>query len=324
MGYFMKTTSILLVALLVLIMMFGFVGCQPVADNGDSSASASPSDGNISDGDVAEPEVFTFKLMSFNMRVQVGKTSDKRVEYDTVPDRAPLILKHIADADPDVICVQEWTGSHIIHVQPHLEETYEILSFDRGDFECTAILFKKDRFELVETEMFWLSETPDTPSKGWDAAYPRIYSSALLRDKKDGKVFRAGTTHIEANENTAKGRQRKMVVDHTANSKEPALVCGDFNFDATHALYLYCINTLNDCRTLVPNATTTASYNGYNLDGTALDSEGNVKNGYGYPIDQIFVKRNSFTVHSYKVLNYLIDGKFSSDHYPLVVELSIN
>jgi DNA-directed RNA polymerase subunit beta' len=55
-----------------------------------------------------------------------------------------------------------------------------------------------------------------------------------------------------------------------------------------------------------------------------LDADGNVKDGYGYPIDQIFVKRNAFTVHSYDVLNYLIDGKFSSDHFPIVVELSLN
>lgn len=315
----MKTTSIILIVLLLLVMAFGFVGCCPVVDDNNNSSSSSDDD------TTQAPEVFTFKLMSFNMRVQVGKASDKRVEYDSVEERASLILKHIADADPDVICVQEWTGSHMIYVEPGLEETYEIISFERGDFESAAILYKKDRFELVEKECFWLSETPDTPSKGWDASYPRIYSSLLLRDKKDGKVFRAGTTHIDIAK-VAMGQQRKMVVDHTANSKEPALVCGDFNFDPTSALYLYCINTLNDCRALDPNAITTASYNGYNLvaDSPVLDEEGNIKDGYGFPIDHVFVKRGAFTVHSYDVLNYLIDGKFSSDHFPVLVELSIN
>ena len=300
----MKITSIILTILLVAVLAFGLVACDEPAPE--------------------VPEIATFKLMSFNMRVQPGKTSDKRTEYDTVKDRAPLILQHIADADPDIICVQEWTGNHLLQLRNSLQDTYEIRVYDRGDmYESCAILFKKDRFELVSEEKFWLSETPDVASTGWDASYPRIYAAAILRDKITGKTFRVGTTHIDIS-SQAMGQQRKMVVDYTANSDIPAIVCGDFNFDAQHAYYLYCINTLNDCRTLCPNATTTASYNGYNYDGKTLDSEGNVKDGYGYPIDQIFVKRNSFTVHSYDVLNYLIDGKFSSDHFPVVVELSIN
>ena len=302
---FMKLTSIILIVFLVALLSIGLVGCLPYR--------------------TPEPEVATFKLMSFNMRINVIEANGKRVPYDTVKERAPMLLKHIADGDPDVICAQEWTTVHTTYLEEELGKTYEIIFYDRGDlYEGCAILFKKDRFELVEEERFWLSETPDEPSYGWDAQYPRIYISTVLRDKKNNKTFRVGTTHIEANENVAKGQQRKMVVDYTRDSKEPAILCGDFNFDATHSLYLYCINTLNDCRTLDPNATTTASYNGYNFDGKALDNDGNVKDGYGYPIDQIFVKRNTFTVHSYDVLNYQIDGMFSSDHYPVLVELSLN
>ena len=315
MGYHMKIKSIILISLLLLVMVFGFVGCLPVDDDNSSSSS--------DDNTPIEPEVFTFKLMCFNMRVQVGSTADKRVEYDTVDARAPLILKHIADADPDVICVQEWTGAHMIHVQPELEEVYEVLTFERDLSECAAICYKRDRFELVDTEHFWLSETKEEYSAGWDAVYPRIYSAAILRDKKNGKVFRAGTTHIDIAE-IAQVEQRNIVVQHTANSSEPALICGDFNFNTISKLYPYCTEYLDDCRLLAPNAVTTASYNGYDYDKTILDKDGNVIDGKGTPIDHIFVKRGAFTVHSYDVLNYLIEGKFSSDHFPLVVELKIN
>ena len=309
----MKIAFKIFSTLIVFVMLaVSLTGCL-VPDDSSSSADNTP-----------EPTP-TFKLMSYNMRIHVLVPGDKRVEYDSAKDRKDLMLKHIADADPDIICVQEWTPVHAEYVGEALEETYDYLEFDRGDlFEQHAIFFKPDRFELVESGQYWLSETPDEPSFSWDASYPRIYAYALLRDKKTDKTIRVGTTHLELNIE-ALGKQRKMVVDYTAQSQEPAIVCGDFNFDALSKLYLYCINNLNDCRTLCPTATTTASYNGYNLaTEKVLDENGNVKDGYGYPIDQIFVKRNAFTVHSYDVLNYLIDGKFSSDHFPVVVELSLN
>ena len=279
----------------------------------------------------------SFIVMTYNVRVETFPGTEK-TEYDTTTKRRELMRKHIQDADPDIICTQEWTLSHDHGIWEDLEGTYEKIGERRSNLltdEYNAILFKKDRFELVETETFWLSDTPGLMAERdattglypWGSGYPRICTTAVLLDKISGKTFRVSNTHLDLNE-AATGKQRKFVVDYTANSEEPAILCGDFNFTAQNPLYLYCINTLNDCRTADLNATTTASYNGYNLQELpqeqVLDKDGNVRDGYGYPIDQIFVKRNSFTVHSYDVLNYLIDGKFSSDHFPVVVRLSVN
>lgn len=279
----------------------------------------------------------SFTVMTYNVRVETTPGTEK-TEYDTTTRRRELMRKHIQGADPDIICVQEWTLSHEGGVWEDLEETYEKIGERRSNWltdEYNAILFKKDRFELVETETFWLTDTPGLMAEKdtttglypWGAGYPRICTTAVLLDKISGKTIRVSNTHLDLNE-AATGKQRKLVVDYTANSEEPAILCGDFNFHAQSPLYLYCINTLNDCRTTDLNSTTTASYNGYNLQelyqDQVLDKNGNVKDGYGYPIDQIFVKRNSFTVHSYDVLNYLIDGKFSSDHFPVIVRLSVN
>ena len=129
----MKTRSIILASLLIFVLMFGLVGCLPATD--PDADSSSTNGGNSS-------EPITFKLMSYNMRVDA--TSNKRVEYDTVLARTPLILKHISDADPDVICVQEWTYSHLQYVAPDLEDDYNIEIFHRDalGLVSAAILFK--------------------------------------------------------------------------------------------------------------------------------------------------------------------------------------
>ncbi len=312
----MKKFSVILVLMIFVAVMVMMVGCHI---------------------DPPAPVDESITVMTYNVRVDAIGNS-KKTDYDTVSERQDLLLKHIADADPDVLCVQEWVITHEGTIWKTLKNTYGKVGEKRElaiNAEMNAILYKTERFELVETETFWLSDTPGLMAERdattglypWGSGYPRICTTAVLLDKISGKTIRVSNTHLDLNE-SATGKQRKLVVDYTANSEEPAILCGDFNFTALSPLYLYCINTLNDCRTADLNATTTASYNGYNLQELpqeqVLDKDGNVRDGYGYPIDQIFVKRNSFTVHSYDVLNYLIDGKFSSDHFPVVVRLSVN
>ena len=58
-----------------------------------------------------------------------------------------------------------------------------------GKGESSNIYYKQDRFKLKEQNTFWLSETPDTISKGWDAAYRRVCTYGLFKDKKTRKIF---------------------------------------------------------------------------------------------------------------------------------------
>ena len=269
---------------------------------------------------VSADEVIT--IMSFNVRVDTNPLdpNGKKVPYDTVAQRSELIVKHIRDANPDVICVQEWMTSHGGVIWRELKKKYNMVSVSRHPTykldETCGILYDKNRFSLVETNTFWLSETPETPSIGWDAKYYRICTTAVLYDKITEKTFRVSNTHLETT-GVAQEKGRRLVVDFTVNSEEPAILCGDFNFDNRYSLYRLTAYKLDDSRTLAPEAITTASYNAYHKIFLQ-------ENGHGYPIDHIFLQKDKFTVHSYKVLNYLIDGKFSSDHFPVVAKISIN
>ena len=269
---------------------------------------------------ISADEIIT--VMTFNVRVDTNPLdpNGKKVPYDTVAQRSELIVQHVNDGDADIICFQEWMTSHESTVWRELKYRYNMIAVSRHptyklDEKC-AILYDKNRFTLVETNTFWLSETPETPSIGWDAKYYRICTTAVLYDKITEKTFRVSNTHLETT-GVAQEKGRRLVVDYTVNSEEPAILCGDFNFDNRYSFYRLTAYKLDDSRTLAPDSITTASYNAYHKIFLKTG-------GHGYPLDHIFLQKDKFTVHSYEVLNYLIDGKFSSDHFPVVAKISIN
>ena len=133
---------------------------------------------------ISADEIIT--VMTFNVRVDTNPLdpNGKKVPYDTVAQRSELIVQHVNDGDADIICFQEWMTSHESTVWRELKYRYNMIAVSRHptyklDEKC-AILYDKNRFTLVETNTFWLSETPETPSIGWDAKYYRICTTAVL------------------------------------------------------------------------------------------------------------------------------------------------
>lgn len=110
---------------------------------------------------------------------------------------------------------------------------------DQG--EHSAIFYRTDKFELVEHGDFWLSETPDVPSKGWDAVLPRICSWGHFKCKDSGFEFLFFNLHMDhvgkkARVESAYLVQRKM--KELGKGRElPAILTGDFNVDQTHPSY---------------------------------------------------------------------------------------
>ena len=101
--------------------------------------------------------------------------------------RKPLVRDVIRKYDPDTFGLQEAHYRWMNYLCKELKDTYDYVGVGRDNGkrmgEFSPVFYKKDKYEVIETGNFWLSETPEKPGKGWDAACVRICSYAVLKDK---------------------------------------------------------------------------------------------------------------------------------------------
>ncbi|MCF0199682.1 MAG: endonuclease/exonuclease/phosphatase family protein [Bacteroidaceae bacterium] len=109
---------------------------------------------------------------------------------------------------------------------------------ERGEF--APILFRRDRYEVMDKGNFWLSEHPEQVGvKGWDAALERIASWVKLRDRKTQRVFMMVNTHFDHVGHTARQESAKLIMRKIEEivGTNPAFVTGDFNITEADAVY---------------------------------------------------------------------------------------
>ena len=135
-------------------------------------------------------------VMSFNIRYDNPEDSLDNWQYRK--DRAANAIRFY---DVDILGTQEVLHNQLEDLKQRLPE-YGVIGVGREDGkekgEYSALWYKKDRFNLLDSGYFWLSETPEVAgSKGWDGACERIASWAKLQDKVSGKEFFALNTHLD-------------------------------------------------------------------------------------------------------------------------------
>lgn len=192
---------------------------------------------------------------------------------------------------------------------------------DAGEF--TPIFYRKDRFDLLEQETFWLSETPDMPgSKSWDTAITRIATWGKFRDKKSGKEFYYINTHFDHRGNQARTESAKLIVKKIGEifGETPTVLTGDFNVRETSDAYevLAGKQEANGTTSILKDARYASKTGHQGPTSTFTNWE-----EYGPPetkIDFIFVQ-NGFEVLSHKVLDDRYDNRFPSDHLPVLAEI---
>ena len=127
------------------------------------------------------------KVISFNIRC----CDDK--DGHSIPERAPRLHAAIAPRNPDLIGLQEYRPAWEAHIEKYFGEEYEIFNKYRSTEspESAPILWKRDQFTCLDKGYFWLSDTPDVESRGWDERYHchRICEYVLLQDRESGKSF---------------------------------------------------------------------------------------------------------------------------------------
>lgn len=234
-------------------------------------------------------------------------------------DRAPVVSNLIRFHGFDILGVQEGLINQLEDISAALPE-YARYGKGRDDGkdvgEHSAIFFKKDRFKLLKSGDFWLSEIPDKPGKGWDATCcNRICSWVYLEDRKTRKKFYTFNVHYDHQGVIARRESSvlilKKITEIAGNS--PVLLTGDFNGGRRSEWYLHLAtsNLLTDAYANVkfPYANN-SSANGFRTPrGTEV-------------IDHIFMTKQ-FTSSRWGILTDTYFGKFPSDHFPVLAEVEL-
>jgi endonuclease/exonuclease/phosphatase family metal-dependent hydrolase len=250
------------------------------------------------------------KVMSYNIRLSTDKDGTNAWKY-----RCPATLEMIKDQNPDVFGVQEALPEQVSFLEEWVEG-YDCVGVGRDDGkkkgEFMSIFWNKKTVKLMKWGTFWLSETPEKPSMGWDAACKRTATWALMKDKKTGRKFYFVNTHLDHVGKEAQKNGLKLVVDRIKSMNTqglPVVFTGDFNIKPDDPALKELDGMMQSARKVAPKTDSKNTFNAWSVK--ASDKI----------IDYIYI--SGFTsCPEYKTVTEKYAGKpFVSDHYPIFARL---
>lgn len=258
-------------------------------------------------------------VATYNLRYSIEENFKKdSARGEDWVSRGPVAAAQIRYHELEIFGTQECLLHQLEDLVEWLPE-YTYIGVGRDDGkkagEHAAIFYNKDRFKVVESGDFWLSETPDKPSKGWDATCcNRLCSWALFEEQQSGKRFYVFNAHYDHQGVKARVESSKLVlkrIDEVAGDR-PVIFMGDLNGDDESEWYnfLEASDKLQDSFNMVDDPyAVNGSYNGF---GRRTDSK--------RIIDHVFVSEH-FEAAKWGILTDTFHGRFPSDHFPVVVDL---
>lgn len=255
------------------------------------------------------------KVMTYNIRLDVASDGENDWNH-----RKDYFASQIQFYEPDIFGVQEATPNQVIDIVTSLLQ-YDNVGIGRegiGKGESSAIFYKKDRFRVKESNTFWLSETPNEISIGWDAACNRICTYALLKDLKTKQLFWVFNTHLDhiGKDARTKGIQLILSRMQELNSKKyPVIFMGDFNSEPDEDRIIALKKVMDDSREISVEKPfgPSGTFNSFKHNESVTKL-----------IDYIFIsKNNSLKVQKYAVLSDSKNLRYPSDHLPVYVEISV-
>lgn len=285
-----------MIVLLLLAVLLPSIGCQVAAP--DSVVSSD------------------LTVMSFNIRN--GKANDGDNSW---PNRRPLVAGVIEEYDPDIVGVQEafrFQLDHLAKDLPHYTEVGEGRGGGTAD-EYSAILYRSERFDLLDSGTFWLSDTPEKVSKTWGHYHYRICTWAHLKDRTTGDACYIFNTHFDHKSQPARVNSARLIRQRISQrkTKDPVIITGDMNAgednpaivllkaeDSSYPLF-------DTFRVRHPDAKDVGTGNGGYTGRTD-----------GAKIDYILVSPSIETLDA-KIDQAPRIGRYPSDHYPVTAKVRI-
>ncbi len=255
----------------------------------------------------------TMNVASYNLRYNTPNDG-----VNAWPNRKENVKGLIRFHEFDIFGVQEALVGQLKDVAELPEFAYYGKGRDDGKEggEHSAIFYKKDRFKLLKSGDFWLSETPDKPGLGWDAkCCNRICSWAQFEDMNTKKKFYFFNVHFDHQGVEARRQSGHLMVKKIKEiaGNSTAILTGDFNSSPDTEQIKTIAGLLNDTHNVTKQAP-------YGPEGTfnsfKFDAEMKTR------IDYIFVSKN-VDVLKYGVLTDSKEQRYPSDHQPVLVKVEI-
>lgn len=277
------------------------------------------------------------RIVSFNILFTL-------YEKDTAPihkweNRKPRVFAALRSHDADVILPQEVLKDQLEDLLGAIGGDYDFVGVPAHDGvlrgEANGVFYRRDRLELVDSQVIWLSETPDVPSRD-PHNKTHTLTIATLRDRKTGHEFTVGNTHVAFGNIESRNYSVKQIAAYAEelSGEAPFIMCGDFNafpqcpeqrFPFLDGDYIercmtagamrnalgYCIlGRLGPISTFTNSgASDTRPFRGTGTPGVMLDK--------AYVSPQV-------TVLMQAVDTVRVDGQYPSDHMPLILDVVLN
>lgn len=246
-------------------------------------------------------------VISFNIRFQDDG------DGHSIAERSPRLHQITERCDADIIGFQEFTPPWEKHIEKNYSDKYDMFLKYRNetvDIEASPILWKKDKFDCIKTGYFWLSDTPETESCGYNETFYRMCVYVILKEKQSGTCFTVMNTHFGFSDTCHMGSAKLIHRYSQKISDYPTFVVGDFNMTPGSKGYNTMIENFIDANSSPLNKRI-STYHGYNPE-----------KDYNLHIDYCFINDKIAPV-SYEILTDCFNGKFPSDHFGLYIHLSI-
>ncbi|MDR3313250.1 MAG: endonuclease/exonuclease/phosphatase family protein [Oscillospiraceae bacterium] len=251
----------------------------------------------------ATPPPQELTVMSFNV------WTDK----NTLQARTNGVMQTILKEMPDSVGLQEAHARWRLTFAWELRERYGMACWIGRDFafdEGVPILYNKEKYRLLRQGVFWLSETPDVVSGGWDTVHNRIAGYAVLQDKQTGFTYVHFNTHFDNLSALARENSATLLLERIQEFGDlPVVITGDLNTTSTQPpVQTLLTGGLRDTREL---ATVTDTGATMNIEGAT-------------PIDFVLVDDYTQSVQEFKVIREQYDGRYPSDHYAVCATFTLS
>ncbi|WP_198146861.1 endonuclease/exonuclease/phosphatase family protein [Maribacter thermophilus] len=269
----------------------------------------------------------TILLVVSNSYCQTVKVLTYNIKYDNVNDtvnnwndRKGDMVRLLKFYSPDIIGMQEVLERQLVYLDESLSQ-YKAIGVGREDGkkkgEYSPILFNADNLKLLKDNTFWLSETPDKVSIGWDAALERICTYGLFEEVGSKKRFWVFNTHFDHKGVLAREKSAELIalkIKEINKDNLPVVLMGDLNRTPETKPIQFLKKELTDGQTATKKAFygPTGTFSGFDHN-KILDER----------IDYIFVQ--NFEVNSYQHIDDRMENnKHISDHLPVMAHLTID